>query len=106
MSGTWKFDRRLAMLVPALLLVIAVVGCSTNQPPNDQLDDSAITASIKAKFAVDEMVKAHNIDVDTVNGIVTLTGVVDNAEEKARAAQIAAGTDGVRRVNNNLQIKS
>ena len=106
MNGTWKFERRLAMLIPALLLAFVVVGCSTNQPPNDQLDDSAITASIKAKFAADDDVKAHNIDVDTVNGIVTLSGVVDSAEEKAKAAQIAAATDGVRRVNNTLQIKS
>ena len=106
MNGNWKFDRRLAMLVPALLLAFVFVACSTNQPPNDQLDDSAITASIKAKYATDDDVKAHNIDVDTVNGVVTLSGVVDTAEEKAKAARIAAETDGVRRVNNTLQIKS
>ena len=105
MNRSWKFDRRLAVLVPMLLLAVAF-GCSTNQAPNDQLDDSSITAAVKAKFAVDDDVKAHNIDVDTVNGIVTLTGVVDSAEEKSKAAQIAADTDGVRRVTNNLQIKS
>ena len=105
MNSSWKLDRRLAVLIPVLLLAITY-GCSTNQAPNDQIDDASITASVKAKLAVEEDVAAHNIDVDTVNGIVTLTGVVDTADEKAKAAQIAAATDGVRRVNNNLQIKS
>jgi len=106
MNRSWKLDRRLAVLVPMLMLAIVAVGCSTNQAPNDQLDDASITAAIKAKFAADDDVAAHNIDVDTVNGVVTLTGVVDSAAEKAEAGQIAADTDGVRRVTNNLQIKS
>jgi hyperosmotically inducible periplasmic protein len=46
------------------------------------------------------------VDVDTNNGIVTLNGIVDTAEQRARAEQLAARVDGVKRVVNNLQVKS
>jgi hyperosmotically inducible protein len=97
--------RWLALLLPVLAFTL-ITGCATNRPPDAQLDDAAITASVKSKFATDPDVSMLNIDVDTVNGIVTLTGMVDSATEKAKAGQLAAGTDGVRRVTNNLQIKT
>jgi hypothetical protein len=49
-------------------------------------------------------VKGHAIDVDTSNGIVTLTGRVENAEQKADAEQIARETHGVTRENNQLTV--
>jgi len=109
MNSSWKLYRGLAVLVPVLTLTMVggvATGCSTNQSATEQIDDASITASVKAKFATDDDVKAHNIDVDTVNGVVTLTGIVNSAAEKAEAARLAADVDGVRRVTNNLQIKS
>uniref|UniRef100_A0A832LXQ2 Osmotically-inducible protein Y n=1 Tax=Caldimicrobium thiodismutans TaxID=1653476 RepID=A0A832LXQ2_9BACT len=69
------------------------------------LSDKEITAKIKAKFIADPEIKAFSIDVDTVNGVVTLTGIVDREEQKRRAVEIAKGVEGVREVIVNIQVK-
>jgi hyperosmotically inducible protein len=66
--------------------------------------DAGITTNVKSKMAADDTVKAHEINVDTKNGVVTLTGDVDSAIAKERAVQIARTTDGVREVVDNLTV--
>jgi len=44
------------------------------------------------------------IDVDTTNGVVSLTGTVETPEQRRRAEQLASRVDGVQRVINNLQV--
>jgi hypothetical protein len=62
------------------------------------IDDSLITAKIKTSLAADPQVSALAIDVDTANGVVTLTGAVKSEEARQRAIQLAQGTEGVKRV--------
>lgn len=66
--------------------------------------DAGITTAVKSKFAVDDQVKAYQIDVDTNRKVVTLSGNVETATAKARAAEIARTTDGVASVVDNLQV--
>ena len=68
------------------------------------MDDSTITTRIKNDMIKDDLVKAHQVDVDTVGGHVTLTGVVKTRQESKRAIQIASRQAGVKSVRNNLQI--
>jgi hyperosmotically inducible protein len=70
----------------------------------DAAKDAAITASVKTKFLADSSVKGLRIDVDTSNGIVTLTGAASSRAEADRAVVIARNTDGVVRVVDNLHI--
>ncbi|MCS7279333.1 MAG: BON domain-containing protein [Thermodesulfobacteriaceae bacterium] len=70
-----------------------------------QIDDRIITSKVKLKLIEDPVTKARKIDVDTVNGVVTLTGLVDSEEERQRAIKIAASVEGVRKVINNLRIE-
>lgn len=63
----------------------------TNAPGTD----AWITGKVKAQLLADERVKGLDIDVDTKNNVVTLTGTVDTAEAKASAVEIARGTEGV-----------
>lgn len=70
-----------------------------------QIDDATITAKIKLKLLEDPITKARKIDVDTVNGVVTLTGVVESEKEIERAIEIARNVEGVRRVVNNLKVE-
>lgn len=74
--------------------------------PGGMLDDSAITANVKAQMVGAEEVKALNIDVDTVDGVVILSGFVDSADEKSHAAVIAGAVEGVSDVLNDLQVGS
>jgi len=87
-----------------LFVALIAAGCSTNVPPGQQIDDATITASVKSKLAIEADTAAHNIDVDTNSGVVTLTGEVDTAEERRKAETIARNTNGVSRVNNLLTV--
>lgn len=86
----------------------AAVGYKVATDPRSvgtQIDDAKITSKIKIKFLEDKEIKAFSIDVDTVNGVVTLTGIVETEEQRRRAVEIAKSVPGVKAVINNLQIK-
>ena len=68
------------------------------------IDDAGITAAVKTAFATDPDVRALSIDVDTRDGMVTLSGRVGSAAERARAEDIARRTDGVKAVHNELTV--
>jgi len=65
---------------------------------------AALTSKIKAKMALDDVVKAADIDVDTAGSVVTLTGDVGSADERRRAVRIATETAGVTKVVNHLRV--
>jgi hyperosmotically inducible protein len=69
------------------------------------VDDGVVTARVKASLTADPMTKARQINVETRQGVVQLTGFVDSDQEKDRAAQIARETSGVQSVQNNLEVK-
>lgn len=66
--------------------------------------DAAVTAAVKSKFLADTTVSGLKIDVDTKDNVVTLTGTVSSAAEKAEAVRIARATDGVKSVRDNLKV--
>ena len=71
-----------------------------------KVDDAQIVTKLKSEFAADKDISAMAIDVDSKNGVVTLTGTVPNSEAKVRADQIAKGMKDVRTVNNQLEVKA
>jgi hyperosmotically inducible protein len=68
--------------------------------------DAGVTSKIKSQFASDDLVKARNIDVDTKEGVVTLTGTVGSREEESKALSIARGTKGVSQVVDNISVNA
>jgi hyperosmotically inducible protein len=76
------------------------------QKAGDAVSDSTITAEVKSALAADPQLSALKIDVDTNNGVVTLTGPAPDEQSKSRATQIAAAPKGVMRVENRLEVKS
>lgn len=93
-------------VVAALVLVAFVSGCTTTQTPGEQIDDGAIATAVKAKLAAERFSNILNVEVNVTNGIVTLAGEVPNAEVKAAAEAEARSVDGVKGVNNNLQVSN
>ncbi len=68
--------------------------------------DVSTTAAIKSELLASKNIKGLDIDVDTLNDKVTLSGKVKSLEEKALAQAIAAKHNDVKGVVNNLQVKS
>jgi hyperosmotically inducible protein len=66
--------------------------------------DSWVTAKTKIDLFADERVKGRLINVETVQGAVTLRGKVDSDEAKAAAASIAQAVDGAKSVRSDLQV--
>ena len=66
---------------------------------------AAVTSKIKAKMALDDVVNAADIDVDTDGSVVTLTGDVGSAGERRRAVRIATETGGVTKVVDRLRVR-
>lgn len=71
----------------------------------EAITDGWITTKVSAKFADETLLKGSNINVDTNNHAVTLTGTVGSNAANARAVAIAGGTEGVTRVVNQLVVR-
>jgi osmotically-inducible protein OsmY len=69
------------------------------------LESGAITAKIKSKMALDDTVKALDIDIDTNGSVVTLSGTVHSQAERTRALQLARETAGVTVVTDHLSVR-
>jgi hyperosmotically inducible protein len=92
-----------------LLVIGLLVGCAATpeqRSTGEVIDDTTITTKIKTSLLADPMVSAFAISVETSRGVVSLTGIVNSAAERARAIQIAQETGGVHRVDaRNLFIR-
>ena len=67
--------------------------------------EMTLQGKIKSKMALDDLVKASDINIDSANGVVTLTGKVGSEAERTRALQLARETDGVTRVTDRLVVR-
>ena len=72
----------------------------------DAIADTAITAKVKTAFLADADVKGLQVEVDTRDGVVTLSGALDKAANVERAATLAKGIEGVKSVDNRLTVKA
>ncbi|MEO6927027.1 MAG: BON domain-containing protein [Rhodanobacter sp.] len=89
-----KRDRSSQTLTPA------------DQPNNKT--DVKLAAAVRRAIVKDDSLStsAHNVKLIAANGVVTLRGPVDSADEKARIETIARGITGVTRVDNELDVKT
>jgi hyperosmotically inducible protein len=66
--------------------------------------DASISATVQSQFSLDSELRTSGITVDTFQGRVALRGVAPNTPARERAAQIAAAVDGVRSIDNRLDV--
>jgi osmotically-inducible protein OsmY len=77
----------------------------TTAAVSESMEEGALTAKIKAKMVLDDLVKARTINVTTKGSTVTLKGYVYSQAERERAVQLAKETNGVTRVVDQLDIR-
>ena len=85
----------------------AEVAAKTAEAANkagEVLSEGAVTAKIKSKMALDDLVKARSIDVSTTNRVVTLRGTVTSVAEHDRAVRLTKETAGVTTVVDKLGV--
>lgn len=70
------------------------------------MDDTAITTKVKAAIFAEPGLKTLQISVDTIAGVVTLSGSVDSLQSSRRAKELAGAVAGVKDVENRLTVKS
>ncbi len=109
----------------ATIAVIAVIGLSACKKPDGQmsdstaadapkesaslgavLDDTSITAKVKQRLASDERVKSSTVDVETNNGVVTLSGTAPTGEAKSAAEELARNVAEVKGIDNKISAPS
>jgi osmotically-inducible protein OsmY len=91
-----------------LVLVVFMAGCAgtrQKESTGEYIDDSVITAKVKAEIFNDPMLKVLQISVETFKGVVQLSGFVNSEQASARASEVARSVKGVTAVKNSLIIK-
>ena len=99
-------NKTLAVLIMSTA-VLGTAACSstrTQRAPGEQVDDAALLTSVKSALAADSTANAADVNVDVNRGTVKLSGFVDSASHKARAAEIARDVDGVKSVQNDIAV--
>ncbi len=97
----------LAAIVSAVAL-LTVTGCAVTrdqQTVGAYIDDTTITTQIKSRFFEDKAVAGSSISVETLNGVVLLSGFAKNTTEKTTAESIARKVNGVKSVRNEIVIQ-
>ena len=103
-----NMTRALAFSFVAVTAVLGTTACSVardQQTVGSYVDDAGITTAVKAKMAEDKSVSATAISVETLKGVVQLSGFAKSEAEKARAGEIARNTKHVREVRNSIVVK-
>ncbi len=102
-----RYARAIALATLAGITVVSA-GCSVMRGQSTvgaYVDDKAIATSVKAKLVADKTVDAASVNVDSLNGTVSLSGFAKSSAEKNQAGYIARNTSGVREVINNMVVR-
>jgi osmotically-inducible protein OsmY len=103
-----KSSLRILLLATAAATTLVTTGCAVvrdQQTVGAYVDDATITATVKTRFVEDKTVDAAAVTVETLNGVVQLSGFAKSAAERNQAEQIARGVKGVKGVQNNLTVR-
>ena len=99
-----RVHRSVRYVLPLALIALSAFGCMSTRPASEQVDDAAITTQVKAALAADATTNPLKVDVDTNEGVVRLSGTVEQATNRRRAEEVARNVNGVRRVVNDIQV--
>src|ERR1051325_3830191 len=92
-----KLSNKFVLVGISIFLTVGMLACKKGP------DDATITSNVRAKLAAD--LPGSTINVDTKEGVVTLSGMVNSDADKAKAEQLAKSVEGVKSVTNNLTVK-
>lgn len=103
-----NITKRVATAIFTATVAFTIVGCSsspTKESTGEYVDDSVITAKVKASIFNEPTLKSTEINVETYKGDVQLSGFVAQPEDAKKAADLARGVKGVSSVKNDIRVK-
>ena len=82
--------RAFKRLIGTVAVLLLITGCQamTGETMGQNIDDGAITSSVKTQLASDKLVTLSRVGVETNNGVVYLTGEVETAEQKSHIGSV------------------
>ena len=99
----------IAMFMTAAVLAFGgLEGCAVARDQStagEYIDDTAVTAKVKSRLAESSEVDAAVITVETMQGVVQLSGFAKSSQEKAVAQKLALDVKGVKSVKNDIIVK-
>lgn len=103
-----KTIQRISVLVLAAAAFTTMVGCAstaTKESTGQYMDDTAITAKVKAAIFNEPTLKSAEINVETFKRVVQLSGFVSSQADIQKATMVARGVEGVASVKNDMRMK-
>jgi hyperosmotically inducible periplasmic protein len=100
---------RILTMIVAVVAMASMAACTatrTTRSAGETLDDATVTAKVKTALARDPATSAYKIEVESYRGDVQLNGFVETADMKSSATRVAKSVNGVKKVSNNLEVKS
>ena len=101
--------RPLILAIASAVTLISATGCAVvrdQESDGAYVDDATLTTRVKAKFAENTSVSAMAISVETLKGVVQLSGFAKSMDERITAERLARETSGVRAVRNDIVVRS
>ncbi|MEX5744195.1 BON domain-containing protein [Massilia sp. X63] len=98
----------MSAVLAVMLALGQVAGCASSGgggPVAQAIDDATITAGVRAAIERDPALKVSELEVETMQGVVQLSGFVGSADSVAAAASVARTVKGVKSVKNDLRLK-
>jgi len=90
------------------LTLMTAAGCAStprHEGTGEYVDDSVITAKVKAELLNEPNLSSGSVNVETFKGVVQLSGFVHDQADINRAVEIARGVKGVKSVKNDMRLK-
>ena len=94
------------MLATVFAVMLGCASTAKHEGTGEYVDDSVITTKVKAAVFNEPTLKSAEINVETYNGVVQLSGFVNSEADIAKAASLAKGIKGVTSVKNDMRLKA
>jgi osmotically-inducible protein OsmY len=99
---------RLFSIALVAVAFVAAAGCAPSElrrSAPEYMSDAWITTKVNAAVAEDSELRVLDVNVETFDRVVQLSGFVDNERQVSRAEEVAREIEGVEEVRNDLQIR-
>lgn len=99
---------RAALAALALVAMLGAGGCAVTRGQETvgaYIDDTSITTQVKARFVDNKDVDAASISVETLKGVVMLSGFAKSQSERSNAEIVARKVNGVKSVRNEIVVR-